>query len=188
MSWSWIKKFTGDNPKFWEDYIDSFDSNSKDRKKNIVIHCNTSGININTDEILSIAAIEVENNQIIVKNFIELDFKQTVSIDKNNLESNVIVILLDFIKNATLVGYNMNFTIEMINTILEKSNLGSLKNQYIDVELMHQKLIDFSSDKSINFDDLCDLYKIEKNGRHTTSGDVYITAILFLKMNKKLNI
>lgn len=184
MNWSWIKEFTGGNPEFWKEYVASFELKSNEVKKHIVIDLKTTN-----DEILSIAGIQIENNLLIVKNFIEINFQNNENLTPNNeIESNGIAAFLNFIKNATLVGYNMNFTVEMINSILDKSNLGSLKNQSIDIELMHQKLIDFSSDKSISFDELCSLYKIDQNGRHTTSGDVYITALLFLKMNKKLNI
>jgi DNA polymerase-3 subunit epsilon len=177
MNWSWIKEFTGGNPYFWKEYVALFDFNSKETKKIVVIDLKTT-----EDEILSIAAIEIENNLLVVKNFIEINFQN------NEIESNVIAAFLNFIKNATLVGYNMNFTVEMINSILDKSNLGSLKNQSIDIELMHQKLIDSSSDKSISLDELCSLYKIDKNDRHTTSDNVFIIALIFLKLKKKLEV
>jgi DNA polymerase-3 subunit epsilon len=35
---------------------------------------------------------------------------------------------------------------------------------------------------------LCDIYKIRKSDRHTASGDAFITALLFLKLKKKLEI
>ena len=184
MNWSWIKEFTGGNPEFWKEYVALFDFNSKETKKIVVIDLKTTD-----NEILSIGAIEIEDNLLVVKNFIEINFQNKENLIPNKeIESNVIAVFLNFIKNATLVGYNMNFTVEMINSILDKSNLGSLKNQSIDIELMHQKLIDSSSDKSISLDELCSLYKIDKNDSRNTSDDVFIIGLLFLKMKKKLEV
>ena len=201
MNWDWFKTFSKENPKFWENYLASFETSLNDEKY-IVFDCETTGLNLETDRILSIGAVAIEKNQVIVNDFMEIFLQQDVfnsdSIEYHGIlkdgkeekfvEAEAVIQFLKFTKNATLVGHNINFDIEMINESLNRLNLGTLKNQYMDIGLMHQKLIDEPSEETISLDELCKLYKVKKNGRHTASGDAYITALLFLKLKKKLNI
>ena len=46
---------------------------------------------------------------------------------------------INFIENATLVGHRINFDIDMINVALEKMGCGNLKNEALDLEIMHKK-------------------------------------------------
>ena len=48
--------------------------------------------------------------------------------------------LLEFIKDATLVGHHVDFDIEMINQGLARLGVGKLKNEFMDTEVMYQKL------------------------------------------------
>lgn len=201
MNWDWFKKFSKENPKFWENYLSSFETPLNDEKY-IVFDCETTGLNSETDRILSIAAVSIKNNQIIVSDFMEIFLQQEVfnsnSVEYHGIlkdgkeekfvEAEAVIQFLKFAKNATLVGYQINFDIEMINEALSRLSLGTLKNQYMDIGLMHQKLIDDTTLESISLDELCNIYKVKKNGRHTASGDAYITAIMFLKLKKKLSI
>lgn len=87
-----------------------------------------------------------------------------------------------------MVGHHVSFDIEMINQALNRMNLGTLKNEYMDTDIMYQKLKHFPQDQHTSLDELCDIYKIKKSDRHTASGDAYITALLFLKLKRKLDI
>jgi len=189
MNWNWVKKFKGDNPEFWNEYVTSFDFSSKERKIIVVIDFKYIKDILNNPESLSIGCLEIENNFLVVKTFIELIFQKDIySIPNNELETNEIPVFLNFIKNATLIGLNMNLTLEIINNILDKSNLGSLKNQYIDIGLMHHKLIENTSEDLLSLNELCEIYKIQNNEKRTISGDAFMTALLFLKLKKKLEI
>lgn len=201
MKWNWFKKITQDNPKFWETYLSYFDENKSKSKRYVVFDCETTGLSYKKDRILSIGAVGITNNQVAINDFIEVFVKQdifnpeTVAIHgilKEGIEKVVeveaIIRFLDFIKDATLVGHHVSFDIEMINQALNRLHLGTLKNEYMDTDIMYQKLKYFPQDQHTSLDELCDVYKIRKSDRHTASGDAYITALLFLKLKRKLEI
>ena len=201
MKFNWFKKIVHDHPKFWETYLSYFNENKSKIKRYVVFDCETTGLNYKKDRILSIGAVGILNNRVEINDFIEVFIKQdifnpeTVAIHgilkegpEKVVEVEALIRFLDFIKDATLVGHHVSFDIEMINQALNRMNLGTLKNEYMDTDIMYQKLKHFQQDQHTSLDELCDVYKIRKSDRHTASGDAYITALLFLKLKRKLEI
>jgi DNA polymerase-3 subunit epsilon len=202
MTFNWFKKIVKDHPKFWETYLTYFDENQSIKKRFVVFDCETTGLDYRTDRILSIGAVAIENNQIIVGDFMEVFLLQDVfkaesvpihgilkeGKEEKIVEAEAIIRFLDFIKDATLVGHHVDFDIEMINQGLGRLEVGKLKNQAMDTDVMYQKLKYLPQEQLSSLDELCDIYKIRKSDRHTASGDAFITALLFLKLKKKLEI
>lgn len=192
-----------DIPQFWKQYLAHFDKEEQNGPKRYVIFdTETTGLDWKDDVILSIGAISVINDEIKVGDFFEAFLKQDVFNPENAIltgilkegkeekiiEAEAIIRFLDFIKDATLVGHNINFDVEMINQALKRLNLGKLKNTILDVDVMYQKFKNLPEDKHHNLDELCDIFKIKKSDRHTASGDAYIIALLFLKLKRKLKL
>ena len=94
---------------------------------------------------------------------------------------------LQFIENATLVGHRINFDIDMINVALEKMGCGNLKNEALDIEIMHKKFVDID-DKNFSIDQIAAHYKIPTSESQSTSNDAYILSIIFLRLKQKLGI
>ena len=188
------------DPDFWKQYSESFDkADANAPVRYIVFDCEKTGQDWKEDHILSIGCIGVENDAIAVGDFFEVfiaDYKERTENEaveklfKANIEAiaepEAIAKFLSFIKNATLVGHSTNLDIEMINQALKKMNFGKLKNEVIDINVMHQRFKNLSEDQHHTLDQLCDIYKVKKNSRSTASGDAYTTALVFLKLRRKL--
>ena len=193
----WIKNIGGNYPDFYKNYLSKFD---KKTNRFVVLSIETSGLNKNTDQILSIGAIAVVNNNIIVGDSFETALVKFVQINKDNLkeveyerkvsESVVpaaIESFLEYIQNATLVGHRVAFDVDILNEYLEKLKCGRLKNEALDVEVMYKKVEDIN-DKQFSLDELLKKFKVEKSERYSASEDAFSIALLFLKLKYKLKI
>lgn len=204
MSFDWFKKTKKDAPKFWQDYVSCFKKQPgiPSQKRYVIFDCETTGLDPKKDMILSIGAIGIEGDAIVVNDYFEFFLEQevyrpeTVPIhgilktgkEKKLTESEAVISFLSYIKDATLVGHHTNFDVAMVNQALKRLDLGKLKNKKIDTNALYQKYKGWQSDQTSGLDELCAVFKISKSDRHTASGDAFITALIFLKLKKKLKI
>ena len=192
----WIKNINKEYPEFWKKYLEKFETKSK---RFIILNTETSGLIPKKDVILSFGAIGIENEIIKVNDSLELVILQYKYLHDNGLsnefiiesklpkfaEPNAIEELINYIGNATLVGHRIHFDIEMINDVLEKMECGKIKNEALDIEIMHQKLYDEIS-KPYSLEDLVRIYKIPIAEKKSTLDDAYSMSLLFLKLKSKL--
>lgn len=192
----WIKNINREYPEFWKNYLSLFETKSN---RFVVLNTETTGLNPKKDVIISFGAIGVENDIIKISDSFELIIPQYKYLHDNDLsnefiiestlpkfaEPNAIEELIKFIGNATLVGHRIHFDIEMINEVLDKMCCGKIKNEALDVEVMHKKLYDITN-KSFSIEELINTYKIPKNDRNSVLEDAYLLALLFLKLKSKL--
>jgi DNA polymerase-3 subunit epsilon len=78
-------------------------------------------------------------------------------------ETDAIKSLIEFIGNSILVGHHVDFDVEMINVALEKLECGRLKNEALDIDMMHLKLNDITDKQFSN--QLSEIYKIPQSER-----------------------
>jgi DNA polymerase-3 subunit epsilon len=192
----WIKNINKEYPEFWKSYIAKFETKSS---RYVILSTETTGLNPKKDVILSFGAIAVVNDIIRIGDNFEVVILQYKYLHDNGLSNEFLIesklpkfaeypaiqALLDYIGNAVLVGHRIHFDIEMINDVLEKMECGKLKNEALDIEIMHQKLLDITN-KSFSLEDLIKHYKVPLNDRNSASDDAYSIALLFLKLKSKL--
>ena len=204
MSFDWFRKTKKEAPQFWKDYLSGFQKQTGNHpsKRFVVFDCETTGLDPKKDVILSIGAIGIEGDAILVNDYFEVFLKQevyrpeTVPIhgilktgkEEKLSESEAVIRFLSYIKDASLVGHHTNFDVKMVNQALKRLDLGKLKNKKIDTNALYQKYKGWQSDQYSGLDELCAVFKISKSDRHTASGDAFITALIFLKLKKKLGI
>lgn len=194
----WLKHINKEHPEFWKTYLSKFDSKSK---RYVIISTEKTGLNPHKDVILSIGAFAVVNDSILIGDSFETVLLQYKYLHDNQLSNEFIVesklkkmsepdaikAFIAFIENAVLVGHHIDFDVEMINAALEKLDCGRLKNEALDIDIMHRKLNDIT-DKQFSLDELSQIYKIPKSDRYSSSEDAYRTALLFLKLKSRLGI
>ncbi len=201
MAFEWLTG--GSLPQFWKNYQALFDSGEKQHgRRYVIFDMETSGLDWKDDVILSIGAVAVVSNAIEVGDFLEVYIQQekftsgsvalqgVVKQDKHDkvVEAEAMIRFLNFVKDATLVSHNINLDIEMINQALKRLELGRLRNPLMDTNALYARWKDLPDDTRATLDELCDALKVRKSDRHTASWNAYITAILFLKLKKKLDI
>ncbi|AYN03856.1 MULTISPECIES: 3'-5' exonuclease [unclassified Flavobacterium] len=194
----WLKNINKEYPDFWKEYLAKFETKSE---RFVVLSTETSGLNPTKDVILSIGSFAVVNNSIIIQDSFEAVLLQYKFFHDNGLTNEFIIeskmeklpepealkALIEYIGNGVLVGHHINFDVEMINAALEKLDCGRLKNEALDVDVMYRKLHDIN-DRQFSLDELCDIYKIPKSERNSSSEDAYRIALLFLKLKSRLGI
>jgi DNA polymerase-3 subunit epsilon len=201
MLFNWFKKDKKSYPEFWQNYLACFadKADKKLLKRFVVFDTETTGLDARNDLILSIGAVAICGNSIVVNDFLELFVEQnnykieSVPIhgilkggkERKLSENETVIQFLDFIKDATLVGHHVRFDIRMVNAALRRMGLGKLKNRIVDTDLMYQKFKGLQEDQHASLDELCEVFKIQKSDRHTATGDAFITALIFLRLKNK---
>ncbi|MFV8389814.1 PolC-type DNA polymerase III [Flavobacterium sp. LB1P71] len=194
----WLKNLNKEYSEFWKTYLAKFDKKST---RFVVLSTETSGLNPVKDVILSIGSFAVVDNSILIGDSFETVLLQYKFLHDNGLSNEFIVeskmkklgeaeaiqTLIEYIGNAVLVGHHIDFDVEMINAALERLDCGRLKNEALDVDVMHRKLNDIN-DKQFSLDELCTAYNIPKSDRNSSAEDAYKTALLFLKLKSRLGI
>ncbi|MGL2966078.1 3'-5' exonuclease [Flavobacterium sp. XGLA_31] len=191
----WIKNISKEYPEFWKLYLAKFETKSN---RYVILSTETTGLNPKKDVILSFGAIGVVNDVIKIGDNFEVVILQYKYLHDNGLSNEFLIeskltklaeyqavqALVEYIGNAVLVGHRIHFDIEMINEALEKMECGRLKNEALDIEIMHQKLLDVT--KSFSLNDLIKHYKVPENEKNSASDDAYAIALLFLKLKTRL--
>jgi len=194
----WLKNITKEHPEFWKDYLSKFDQKSN---RYVILSTEKTGLNPDKDVILSFGCFGVVNDSLLIGDNFEVVLLQYKFLHDNEL-SNVFIVesklqklgepeaiqsLLQYIDNATLVGYRIDTDVEIINTALEKMDCGRLKNEPLDLEIMHCRLNDINN-KQFTLDELCTLYKVPISDRNSASEEAYKMGLLFLKLKSRLGL
>jgi DNA polymerase-3 subunit epsilon len=199
MAFEWL---TGSTPQFWKNYLTLFESeNMPGYKRYVVFDIEATGLDWKDDTILSIGAIALHENAIAIGDFfsVRLNDKNAKttsvalgdSLENDNdsvVEAEAMIQFLNFIKDAVLVGHNVNLDIEMINQALKRLELGRLKNNVMDTNVLFQRWRGVAEETRYTVDEICEALKIEKPNRHTSWGNAYTTALIFLKLKQRLKI
>jgi DNA polymerase-3 subunit epsilon len=169
----------------------------------VVFDTETTGLNPKKDEILSIGAVKIKDNKIITSQTFEVFIKNTGEIssksieihrirpiDLENGESTDIAIrdFLNFIGSRPLIGYYLEFDVNMINKYI-KPMLGiTLPNKKIEVsEIYYDKTISSVAQGNVDlrFDTILQKCNIPDMGVHNAVNDAIMTAMIYLKLTKE---
>lgn len=194
----WIKNINKEYPEFWKTYLSKFEKKSN---RFVVLSTETTGLSLEKDVILSFGAFSVIDNSIHIGDSFETVIAQYKYFHDNGIsneftietqmkkmgEPEAVQALVEYIGNSVLVGHHIDFDVEMINVALERLDCGRLKNEALDIDVMHRKLHDINN-KQFSLNELCDIYKVPVSDRNSSSEDAYKIALLFLKLKSRLGL
>jgi DNA polymerase-3 subunit epsilon len=192
-------------PAFIERYLKSFettweDATPIDEVRFVVLDCETTGLNPVLDRIITIGAVAVRNGEILLEDSFEAMLKlarNTAAVTVHGVtrdesrsgmdEPEAIEKFLDYLQDGVIVGHHIGHDIASLDAACERHWGIRLLNRSIDtmyLALHFQKAGAFSSGpplREFTLDALCNLFRIEPHGRHTASGDAFLTAEVFLR-------
>ncbi len=167
----------------------------------VAFDCETTGLNPEKDGILTIGAVTIQNGDIVLEDSFDAiinDWRMTTSVLVHGItpaeaaaggsEAEVVGKFLDFVGESTLVGHHVGFDKSIVAPAADR--LGrSFDNPALDTMEMALELERagaFGAQKFHNFelDTLCSKFGIEPHDRHTAPGDAFITAQVFLRLQR----
>lgn len=182
------------NPK----YAYLFDDYTGDEV--VSFDCETTGLDMKKDEILSIGAVKIRGNDILTSEKLELFIKPKGEIKSEAIkihhirkcdthggisEEEAVIKLIDFIGNRPVVGYYLEFDVKMVNKTLKRViNIG-MPNKKLEVSaLYYDKKVEIIPQGNIDlrFDVIMNELEIPKMGKHGAINDAIMTAMMYVKL------
>jgi DNA polymerase III subunit epsilon len=176
---------------------------SIDAVRFIVLDSETTGLNPRVDRLITIGAVAVQNSEI----FVEDSFDALIKIDRNTEavtvhgvtrdqslrgvdEEVAIEHFLDYLRDGVIVGHHIGHDISTIDAALERYWGMTLANRSLDtmdLTLHLERDGAFAGRPPIRqftLDGLCAMFGVIPHDRHTASGDAFITAQIFLRLER----
>lgn len=166
----------------------------------VVFDTETTGLNPKVDDILSIGAVKIRDNKIIASETFEVFIQNSCDISSKSIEIHhirpcdlvnakitevAIKEFLHFIGSRPLVGYFLEFDVDMINKYIRPMLGIKLPNEMFEVsEIYFDKTIALIPQGNIDlrFDTILKKCDIPDMGAHNAVNDAIMTAMIYLKL------
>ncbi|CAK0774812.1 DNA polymerase III subunit epsilon [Gammaproteobacteria bacterium] len=181
----------------------SFLFDKDDERELVAFDTETTSLNPNTAEILSIGAVRLRGNQILAGSALELLLKPNGVISADSIKVHhlrhidlqhgldpydAIESFLKFIGTRPLVGYFLKFDIAMIEKYLRPWLGIGLPNRRIEISgLYHQYVSARHPERAIDlrFDSLLRDLDLPLLGTHNALSDALMTAMAYVKLKEE---
>jgi len=172
----------------------------------VVFDTETTGFDVRHDKIISIGAVSLRAQRILVGDSFEVLVRQEKVGDREAVsvhgllckdiafgvdERTAVSGFLDYIGNSVLVAQHAGFDIAMVNQLLSRYFGIRLFNDVIDTASLAKRLEKgpyYNLAHKVGeykLDALCERYSIRLHDRHTSAGDAYLTAQLYQRLLAK---
>jgi DNA polymerase III subunit epsilon len=157
----------------------------------VVIDCETSGLDMARDRLLSVAAVAVRDGRIALAESYEARVQQAFPSEPGNilihgiggdaqLTGRPLGAVMDelqrLIADAILVGFHAAFDA----TILRRQGVSSLRHDWVDLATLAPALFPERRPRESSLDHWLDQFGIPAHARHDALGDAFATAQLLL--------
>ncbi len=169
----------------------------------VALDTETTGLNPNKDEILSIGAVKIKGNKIITSKSFEIFVKPLYNISEESIKIHHILPheiaqattiddalskFLHFVQNRPIVGYYISFDEAIINNYLKQYVNITLPNETIELSSMYYKRYRKKSAHEfvdLKFDTIMQNLDIPTLGKHDALNDAIMSAMIYLKLKDK---
>jgi DNA polymerase-3 subunit epsilon len=167
----------------------------------VVLDSETTGLDPRTDRLITIGAVSVRADQILLDDVFEEMIKiaynsSAVTVhgitrdeaSKGADEPEAVLGFLEYLKDGVIVGHHIGHDVEMLNRACERHFGMKMLNRSLDtMDLALYLKDDGVFPDSVDFggftlDALCAAFEIEPWDRHTAGGDAFITALVFQRL------
>ena len=166
----------------------------------VVLDTETTGLNPQKDEILSIGAVIIRDNKILMNQSYECFVKPSANISKESIKihhirecdlseaievEDAIRQLLDFMGNRPIVGYYIDFDHKMISKYTKQIIGSTLPHPTIELSSMYYKRYRKSSSYEfvdLHFDAMMNALELPFLGKHDALNDAIMSAMIYLKL------
>lgn len=166
----------------------------------VAVDCETTGLDRQHDEIISIGAVLVRGNQIMTSQRLELFIRPTGHVGAesirihrlrsmdvaNGLEPQVAIQqFLDFVGNRPLVGYYLEFDVAMLNRLVRPFLGIPLPQQSIEVSGMYydyKYAQQVDSNVDLHFHTMMKHLNLPEREEHDALNDALMAAMMFIKL------
>ncbi|RXI27717.1 3'-5' exonuclease [Aliarcobacter trophiarum] len=166
----------------------------------VSLDCETTGLNPKKDEILSIGAVIIKENKILMRKTFNIFVKPSKNINPESIKihhlreidlqnavepDEAIYKLLEFIGSRPIVGYYIDFDMEMISKYTKKLIGIKLPNRRVEVSSIYydiKKTRENYGFIDLKFDTIMNNLNIPTLGKHDALNDAIMTSMIFLKL------
>ncbi|WP_456430010.1 3'-5' exonuclease [Nitratifractor sp.] len=166
----------------------------------VVLDTETTGMDPRKDEVLSIGAVKVRGNRILLSEAFEAWLKpkgkiseesikihgiRRVDLERGEEPEAVIPRLLDFVGNRPLAGYYIRFDQRMLSAYTRKILGVDLPNELIELSEMYYRRYRKSSPHEfvdLKFDTIMETLDLPRLGKHDALNDAVMSALIYLKL------
>jgi DNA polymerase-3 subunit epsilon len=213
--WQWIQQYFRKKtlqkklqeahlPDFLKAYHAACQSRPQGNEARLVVFdTETTGLDVQKDQILSIGAIAIEKGEIVYQDSFEAYIRRSHTGDQASVpvhqilsqelqhaaeEAKVMQDFLAYMRGDILVAHHAAFDQAMLQKLMQKSWGFPLLNPVIDTFSLAMRLEQGRWDTQqheagkYSLDALCQQYHIQNHARHSALGDALATAELFLHL------
>ncbi len=168
----------------------------------VSLDCETTGLNPKKDEILSIGAVLIKDNKVLMRKTFNIFLKPSKSINIESIKvhllreidfenavepEDAIYKLLDFIGSRPIVGYYIDFDMTIISKYTKNLIGVKLPNERVEVSSIYydiKKTKDNYGFIDLKFDTIMEFLDIPVLGKHDALNDAIMTSMIFLKLKE----
>lgn len=194
-------------PDFIKEYLNCFDQTWTDQTsaediRFVVLDSETTGLDPRRDRLITIGAVAVQANEMILADSFEAMLKLAyngASVTVHGItreearegldEPEALKQFLPYLRDGVIVGHHIMHDIETLNAGYERHFGFTLRNRFLDtmdLTLHLQKDGAFAHRQQeihgFSLDALCDFFSVEPHDRHTAGGDAFITGLILLRL------